>query len=82
MSNYYCGNQQKITFQILIVEPVTSSAYGDWGLVPPKKPILQGLSPPQKANFGGDNKKNFSALRADWSPPKVYYKSPPMFVTT
>ena len=40
-------------------------------LSPPKKPILQGLPPPQTANFGGTMKKNFSLLRADWSPQSV-----------
>ena len=43
---------------------MTSSAYEDWGLVSPNKPILQDLSPPpKKANFEGDKKKFFGALR-------------------
>ena len=45
-------------------------AYGDWGLVLQKNQFYMVCPPPQKANFEGDNKKNFSALRTDWSPLK------------
>ena len=53
---------------ILNVGHVTASAYGDWGLVPPKHRFYR-VCPLKKSNFGRDNKKIFLALRTDLSPP-------------